>query len=176
MSFLKNLFNNCGEYGPLILLFFSWYLLRDKNNLFFYYTIGFFLNILLNLILKGIFQQPRPSENLNNFNLALTHGKRFIFKNGIPYDIFGMPSGHSESCFYSTTFVYLALKDKNILFIYLLISFITMFQRIAYNYHTLFQVFVGTIVGITFANIIYNFVKTKIKGKITESQDNYGPF
>jgi cellulose synthase/poly-beta-1,6-N-acetylglucosamine synthase-like glycosyltransferase len=57
---------------------------------------------------------PRPSEDADRFNLALTHGRRFIFKSGVPFDVFGMPSGHAQMVFYSTTFVYLSLKNPNI--------------------------------------------------------------
>ena len=120
MNMLVELFNKFGAYGPVILYFLSIYLLRDKNNLLFYYIIGAFVNAILNLILKGIFQQPRPSEDYDKFNLALKNGKRFIFKNGVPLDVFGMPSGHAQAALYSTVFIYLALQKTNILYLYLL--------------------------------------------------------
>jgi membrane-associated phospholipid phosphatase len=175
MGLILNLFNEFGGYGPLILLFLSWYLLWDSHNLFFYYTLGFFLDNILNLVLKGIFQQPRPSEDLKKFQLALTHGKRFMFKNGMPHDIFGMPSGHSESSLYSTIFVYLALRDIKLLYVYLLISLTTMTQRVVFNYHTILQVIAGASVGLGFGYIMYNFVREKVKGKIEEKPDDNGP-
>ena len=92
------------------------YLLWNKRNLLFYYIIGGFFNAILNLVLKGIFQQPRPSEDYDKFNLVLKNGQRFIFKNGIPFDVFGMPSGHAQSVLYSTAFIYLALQKTNILY------------------------------------------------------------
>ena len=175
MGLILSLFNEFGGYGPLILYFLSWYLLWDSHNLFFYYTLGFFLDNILNLVLKGILQQPRPSEDLKKFQLALTHGKRFIFKNGMPHDIFGMPSGHSESSLYSTMFVYLALRDTKLLYIYLTISLITMTQRVVFNYHTILQVIAGASVGIGFGYIMYNLAREKIKGKIEEKSDDNGP-
>lgn len=172
---LDKIFNYIGGFGPLILLFSSLFLLWNKHNLFFYYCIGIFINAILNLVIKGILQQPRPSEDLKEFNLALKHGKRFIFKDYLPHDIFGMPSGHTQSSFFSTIFVYLSLQNIKILYMYLILTFITMAQRIAYDYHTVLQVFVGAIVGILFGCYMYHLAQQKIKGKIREKPDDFGP-
>ena len=175
MKLLVEIFDNFGKYGNIILLFLSMHFLWNKENLFFYYNVGFFTDALLNLILKGCFQYPRPCEDINTFNLALTHGKRFIFKNGMPYDIFGMPSGHSESVMFSTVFIYLALRKKNILYLYLFLSLVTMCHRVTYNHHTFAQVFAGAIVGSLFGYFVYFLSREKIKGHITEKLDDFGP-
>lgn len=175
MTIFMNLFDEFGAYGPLFLVIYSLYLLWDKHNYFFYYIVGVFINAILNLILKGIIQQPRPMEDTKMFNLALTNGKRFIFKNGLPYDIFGMPSGHAQTCIFSTTFIYLVLRQKNILSVYFIVSLITFLQRITFNHHTYLQVFVGSIVGFGFAYFMYSFAKEKIKGNIKEKPDDFGP-
>jgi len=172
---LSNLFNEVGTYAPIILGIFSLYLLWDKPNLFFYYIIGFFVNAMLNLILKGIFKQPRPLEDNTKFGLALKHGQRFIFKNGVPFDVFGMPSGHAQSTLFSTMFIYLALKKWNIVYIYLFFSFISMSQRVVYNYHTFFQVIVGAFVGAAFGYLIYSLTEKKIQNLIREKLDDFGP-
>ena len=172
---LKNILNYLGEFGPIILFFYSLYLLWNKQNLLFYYTIGFFSNSLLNIILKGIIQQPRPLEDEKLFNLALKNVNKEIFKNGIPFDIFGMPSGHAQAALFSTVFIYLALKKTNILLFYLLISVFTMVQRIYNNYHTLFQIIIGDIVGALFAWVVFHFSQQKLKGRIREKRDDYGP-
>jgi membrane-associated phospholipid phosphatase len=172
---LDKIFYYVGEFGPLILLFFSLFLLWNKHNLFFYYCVGYFVNAILNLIIKGIIQQPRPSEDPKLFNLALKHGKRFIFKDYIPHDIFGMPSGHAQSCLFSTIFIFLSLHNIKILYMYLAIICITIAQRVAYDYHTIFQVFVGTIVGSIFGYYVYYLAEQKMKGKIREKPDDYAP-
>jgi membrane-associated phospholipid phosphatase len=172
---ISELFNQFGNYGPIILGFLSLYLLWDKHNLYFYYSIGLFVNAILNLVLKGIIKQPRPSEDLKQFNLALSHGKRFLFKDGVPHDMFGMPSGHSESSLFSTTFIYLSLRKKNILYTYLFVSILTMAQRVAYNHHTIMQVIVGAIVGASFGYFVFFLARDKIKGRITEKLDDFGP-
>ena len=172
---ILKLFDEFGTFGPLILFFISIYLLWDIDNLFFYYIVGIFSNSILNLILKGIFQQPRPSEDIKHFNLALTHGKIFLFKNGIPYDIFGMPSGHSQSVLFSTVFMYFALKDKKMIYIYAIISLLTMTQRIYSYNHTLFQVIIGAFIGSIVGYLMFFLSGQKLTGIITEKLDDFGP-
>jgi membrane-associated phospholipid phosphatase len=173
--FLSELYNEFGNFGPIILFFLSMFFLWNRDNLFFYYIVGIFSNSILNLILKGLIQQPRPSEDIKQFNLALTHGKRFLFKDGIPHDIFGMPSGHSQSSLFSTVFVYLSLRNNKLLYIYLIISLITITQRVVYDYHTILQVIAGSLVGGSFGYFVYYLAREKIKGHITEKLDDYGP-
>jgi len=151
MEFITNCFSNFGTLGPFILIVFASYLLWDKYNLFFYYEIGVVISAILNLILKGIIKQPRPCEDLKEFNLAIKNGHRFVFKNGIPYDIFGMPSGHSQSTIFTTTFIFLALKNTKITLIFLVVSLLTMYQRVKYKHHTFTQVVVGALTGILYA-------------------------
>ena len=170
-----NLFNEIGGNGPIILNFLSVYLLWGKHNLLFYYIIGIFCNAILNLFLKGIFQQPRPSEDPDKFKLALKNGKRFIFKNGVPLDVFGMPSGHAQSALYSTVFIYLALQKTNILYFYLLFSLLILTQRVVYNHHTVFQVIAGAFIGALFGYFVFSLAEKKIKNRIREKSDDFGP-
>ena len=162
-----------GKYAPAILFLISGYLLWDKNTALFYYTFGFFINMLMNLVLKGTLQEPRPDINETHFKLLLTHGKRFIIKNGLPYDIFGMPSGHTQSCFFSTLYIYLTIQNYRILLIYLLLCLCTMYQRIAYNHHTLLQVIMGGVVGIFLGYITFHLYSQSLKGKLDERSDDY---
>jgi len=175
MSIIIDLFNEFGRYGPLILFFLSMFILWNNNNLFFYYIIGIFVNTILNLILKGIIKQPRPLEDVNKFNLALTRGKRFLFNDGIPFNIFGMPSGHAQNVLFSTIFIFLSTKQYNLLYVYLLFSLLIILQRVVFNYHTILQVIIGAIVGSLFAYFVYYLAREKIKGHITEKKDDNGP-
>jgi membrane-associated phospholipid phosphatase len=173
MDVFTDLFHEVETFGPVILGVLPIYLLWNKSNLFFYYIIGFLISSLVNLVLKGLLQMPRPSEDAGRFNLALTHGRRFIFKSGLPFDIFGMPSGHAQMVFYSTTFVYLSLRNMNILYFYLFVSLLTISQRVAFNYHTPLQVIVGALVGVGMGYLIYYLAKNKIVGRITEKLDDF---
>jgi len=170
-----SIFNEIGTYGPNIIFVLSVYLLWEHNNLFFYYIIGFICDLILNIILKSIIQQPRPCFNSKEFELALKNNKRFIYKDGLPYDLFGMPSGHSSSVLFSTTFVYLALRKTNWLYVYLILSVITMSQRVYYNHHTLFQAIIGALVGTGLAYSFYQVVEKKMKGTIRVKPDDFGP-
>lgn len=175
MENISFIFSNFGRVGPIILLLISSYLLWDKPTLFYYYQFGFITSAILNIILKGILKYPRPSEDPKEFNLALKNGKRFIFKNGIPHDIFGMPSGHSQASMFTTAFIFLALKNTKITLIFLIMSLLIMYQRIKDNHHTFIQVFVGAIVGMLYAYLFYYFSQQSLTGKLNEKPDDNGP-
>jgi membrane-associated phospholipid phosphatase len=175
MDIFLELFNKIGSLGPVILGITSMYLLWDKQTLFFYYLFGMFFDTILNLVLKGFFQMPRPSENTQLFNLALTHGRRFIFKDGMPHDRFGMPSGHSESVLFSTVFVYCVLRKTKILYGYLFMSLIVLSHRIFFNHHTFLQVLVGAMVGAGLGLGVYYLAGVNVKGRITAKPDDFGP-
>lgn len=164
-----------GSYEPLILLLCSIFLLRNKSNLLFYYILFFGISVILNVVLKGLIQQQRPCIDRETFQLMMRNKERYIKKNGVPYDIFGMPSGHSQSVVFSTIFIYLCLRDFNILLFYILISLITLFQRVINNHHTILQVVLGSFVGIVLGYIGYNMAKLNIEGKKTAKIDDYGP-
>ena len=168
------LLDEIGEKGPLILMLTSVFLLWSRKNQLIYCIIGSVVNLLLNVFLKGMFQQPRPSDNTDTktFQLALKNGKRFIFKNGIPYSIFGMPSAHTQSCLFYTVFVFMCLGQYNILGVYVLISLLTAYQRIKHNHHTLLQVLVGGIVGIFVGYVTYILTNNNIKGLIKQKPDD----
>ena len=172
---IQDIFKNIGQIGHILLGVCSIILLWNKSYNLYYYFIGFGLDAILNLILKSIFKQPRPDIDETNFNLALKHGKRFIYNNGLPYDIFGMPSGHSESCLFSTTFVFLVLRNYKILGGFVLLSIVTMAQRVSYNNHTIAQVIVGAVVGLIFGYSIYCLSHQAIKGLVKEKPDDNAP-
>jgi len=174
-EYAKIFIYNFGKSGPLVLFVYSLYLLWNKSNLLYYYICGIFLDAILNLVLKGLIKEPRPSEDPKLFNLALKHSARFKFINGYPYDVFGMPSGHSESVFFSTIFIYLALKDIKITILYLIISLLTMYHRVLTNNHTVLQVLAGALVGILFAGFIYLMARQKIIGRLRAKKDDDGP-
>jgi membrane-associated phospholipid phosphatase len=169
---MDNLLQIFGENGPIFLYILSLYLLWKKHTLYTFYNIGFAINIIVNLILKGIFKQPRPSDNQKYFELAVKNGQRFIFKDGMYYDIFGMPSGHAQSALFSTSFIYLSLQNTQYLLFFIFISLITIVQRVYFNHHTVLQVMIGGFVGTFIAYILYYFSQQKLKGNIREKPDD----
>ena len=151
---LKKCFFYIGDAGPYFLILSNVYLLWNKKTLLIFYLIGYFFNSVINIILKGIFKQPRPSEDKRLFNIALKNGKNFLFKNGIPYDFFGMPSGHAQCVFYSTFYILFALKNYKLFILYLLFSLLVLYQRVYFGYHSLLQVIIGSIIGSIFAYVL----------------------
>ena len=171
---IVTLLDEIGERGPVILRIITIFVLWSRKNQLIYCMIASFASLLLNVLLKGIFQEPRPSDNTDTktFQLALKNGKRFIFKDGLPYSIFGMPAGHTQLCLFFTTFVFLCLRQYNILCIYLLISILTAYQRVKHRHHTVLQVVVGGIVGILLAYVTYILATNNIKGFIKLKPDD----
>lgn len=164
-----------GEYGPIFLIILSWYLLWDQKNLFFYYNIGIFVNAVLNLLLKGIIQEPRPLFDSKKMSLANQHLKNYYYQNGIPFDIYGMPSGHAQMTFFTTIFIYLSIRHTNLLYLYTIFSLFICYQRVKTNYHSISQVVVGSIIGLAFGYFVYQLAREKIKGRIRERPDDDGP-
>ena len=155
-----------GQYGPLILMIIALGILYNQPYNMTAYIIGLFFNMLFNYILKGIIQQPRPSEN---YNTVLIESK---YKSILNYNRFGMPSGHAQASLFTTTFLYLVTLNKHILAISVVSSLITMYQRIQYLYHTTIQVIVGSILGVCIAFIAFHYSKKNKKGLIKSKQDD----
>lgn len=172
VKLLKKQLNTIGRYGPSILFFLSIYLLWNKPTLLFYYIIGSFINYILNYVLKGFFQQLRPNEDSEKVNLILNNRENFLFHKGFSFDSFGMPSRHAESVLFSTIFIYMACRKNDMLFIYLFVCLTTFFNRFTNNYHTLFQILVGGIIGSLFGYVVFILSQSKIKGIIRERKDD----
>lgn len=168
----KFLFKKAGQMAPSILMITSLILLWNKQTLLYYYFFGFCFNIVINLLLKGLFKQPRPTEGHRLFQLALKHSQEHKYMNGIPFNVFGMPSGHAQTVFFSTIFIHFALKNKKITFVYFLISLITMYQRVEYKMHTVFQVIVGAIVGCLIGYLTYYISQRELIGKLNRKKDD----
>jgi membrane-associated phospholipid phosphatase len=148
-------------------------LLRNKQNLLFYYILFFILGEIFNTFIIGIIQERRPSIDKKTFELMMKNKERYINKNGFPYDIFGMPSGHSQSVFYSTIFIYLTLNNIKITMFYIFISIMTCFQRIIFTHHTILQVIVGSLLGLFIGYFVLEMVKKKIEGKLSMKKDDF---
>ena len=161
---------------PIILLLISCYLLSSKKNLLIIFIMGYIFNLIFNLILKGIIQQPRPNENSRLFNLELLNIKRCDNKlKRIGYDRYGMPSGHAQLFFYISSFMAFALKNINISIFYFGISLLTIRQRVIFLQHTILQVFIGSGIGILMGYLFYKYGDKLITGIIRRKIDDNGP-
>lgn len=142
-----------GFFGPFILIFINIYNLLSQP----YYLIGYLVTLLMNSgvnkILKGIIREPRPEDSINITNLEVHNGA----------DIYGMPSGHSQSVSFSTVFVYLVQKSTWLLLLNTIILMLTILQRWNYRKHTMVQLVAGSIVGVLVGSISYLTIKKMIE-------------
>jgi membrane-associated phospholipid phosphatase len=169
---IKPILKYTGEFGPLILFFPTVLLLRNKKNALIYYVCGSFLNGVLNIFLKLLIQQPRPSDDADKFELVMERRKHLLL---IPYDVFGMPSGHAQSVAFTTMFVFLMIRTSILKWGCVFVGLLTIWQRVAYNHHTVLQVVVGAIVGGLFAYLMFHMSKINIAGLLKERCDDYAP-
>ena len=158
-----------GYQGPYILVGVSSFLLWNKPTYLGFYWTGWILNVFLNILLKGIFKHPRPSEDLHIFNTEKAQLKR------IGYDRYGMPSGHSQMAFYSASFLYFVFKNPILSLGTLVLSTITNFQRVKYKNHTVNQVLVGSLVGAFVGYTFYMISNKQNMGFLGLKQDDDGP-
>lgn len=154
-----------GYQGPYLLLGLSCFLLREKTNYLNFYLVGWVSNVFLNILLKGIIQQPRPSEDLHIYNVEKEQLKR------IGYDRYGMPSGHAQMSFYSVAFLYFVFKNPYFLAGYTIISMVTNYQRIKYKNHTVTQVIVGSFVGFLVGYLFYIAAGKHKRGILTLKEE-----
>lgn len=146
----QGFFDNIGFYGPIILIFINMYSMWKYYTYVIFYILFIFLNEGFNRYLKLIFKEPRPIGYGDNTEL------------GRPYtgiQIYGFPSGHVQSVFFSLTYSWLVLESPYIFMLELFICFVSMYQRIKYKRHSLKQAIAGGIVGIVFGYVSYYFVK-----------------
>lgn len=160
-----------GENGPLILFILSIIIFINKTNLLIYNIVGGIINVIFNLLLKGLFKQPRPNEDRKKFNVIVKNGQRFIYKDGIPYDIFGMPSTHAQTVFFYTMYCFLALNNYTYIF-FLFISILTLFQRVMDEHHTYLQVIIGALIGSIVGYLFYYLSKTNLKKDLAHKKDD----
>ena len=157
-----------GFYGPALLGISSLYILRDKPRWLFSYIIGYATNIIVILLLKLLFRHPRPNQDLQKFYARESKGIT-------QFDAYGMPSGHAQSTVFSAVYIWFATKNFWITFIYAIVSFLSMFQRVKYRFHDLLQITTGTILGTLMAYLTYTYVKRLIPGRLKEKPDDNGP-
>lgn len=158
-----------GVYAPILLFILSLFLLINKRIYLQLYVCGFLLNNILNIILKQLIQDPRPSKDKKTLEVGIKNGAR------VGYNKFGMPSGHAQNCGYNFSYITFSLNNPFLSLLYLLISFISLYQRYIYNNHSILQLFIGFIVGCIFGYLIYWIGEKYLKGNLKLKKDDNGP-
>lgn len=162
-----------GAYAPLLLFFASLWALRASHRALTFFGMGTGVCVLLNLVLKGLIQQPRPRNDRIALELAVSHGER------ISLDKFGMPSGHAQYCSFATLFVLCWLAYHNrpstgwlVLFVGL--TAISATQRWWFQNHTVFQLVVGILVGACVGvGFAWMEKESECKGWVAKKDDNH---
>jgi len=139
-----------GYNGPMIIWFISIVLLSYNSRICIAFIIGSLLNQELNSVLKILIKQPRPSGQIRNLI------DNDIFTGA---HVYGMPSGHAQTLFFSVSFLYYVIENFYILIGLLFIGGLTIYQRWKYHRHSLLQLIVGSTIGWSFGYGFYTFVR-----------------
>jgi len=131
-----------GFTGPIVCLYITVNGTLESPIYITTYTSFLFFNSAVNRVIKLSIRQLRP------------FGSKSIM--GEPYKgvhKYGMPSAHSQSVFYSLSYLYLYTNNVNTLLLQLIIAVLTLNQRWKYKQHTISQLSVGASCGILIAAI-----------------------
>lgn len=150
----------------VILFLLSIFLLQNKIKYLQVFVGGFFLNIILNAILKYTIRDPRPPRDAA---LDMSTKERFGF------DKYGMPSGHAQNCAFCLAYITLVLNNPLITGIYLVITAISVYQRYKYSNHTALQLLIGLAIGLITGYLAYHIGNKWIKGNLKLRPDDYAP-
>ncbi len=164
-----SIFGYVGVYAPIALFVSSVYLLRKKQIYLNYFVSGFILNNGLNILLKLVFKEPRPSGDQKAIEIGVANGAR------ISFDKFGMPSGHAQNCAFCLAYITLVLNSPLISGIYALVSLISVSQRYIFNNHSISQLIIGLLVGLSTGWLFYKIGTNKLTGNIKMRRDDDGP-
>lgn len=168
IPFLLKIIEN---YGPVFVMILSIFTLFKKKFYLFFYVIGIMFNTTLNYFLKFIINEPRPSDLINKkdktMNLAVKHGILY------PIIKYGMPSGHAQNLGFSLGFMFLFIQNSLLLWIFIITSIVTMYERFNSLKHSLIQLTIGFIIGIIVGFMFYKLSSNYIKGNLKKKIDDY---
>ena len=150
MNLLETTVYTVGHYGPIIVFCITLYQIWFYTIFLYAFIIGTYFNYTINEHAKIILKQPRPDNQI-----------KFIdHEQLIGLHKYGMPSAHSQSVWFSTTFLYLVKHTSSIFYITLVIGVITLFQRWKMRRHSVEQLATGFCIGSVFAYFTYYCAKT----------------
>tara|TARA_B100000035_G_C20994850_1_gene551974 strand:- start:590 stop:1093 length:504 start_codon:yes stop_codon:yes gene_type:complete len=151
-----------GYLGPFILMIINIYALWIQP----YYLVGYFISLffssIINRSLKYIYKEPRPMNEISMEDID-------IFNWTGVKDIYGMPSGHAQSVSYSLMYLYLVQGSGYMALLNITILGLTLFQRWNYRKHTIIQLLVGTIVGLTIGFLAFYIIKMNLEDTKTKT-------
>ena len=163
-----NIFENIPYFLFLVSLLLLY--LYKKPVYLIIFVVGTIMDKILNTILKGWIQEPRPTEDKKKFAMEKLYGF------AVDWDRYGMPSAHAQNLFFSTVFLSCVLKNKWITLLYLVLSLLCLYNRVySQKKHSLIQVIVGSIIGSLVAIFFYHYGMKSIPKKWKMKQDDDAP-
>lgn len=152
------IFDKIGFYGPFVSAAINIFLLWKQQFYLIIYIFFLIINSFLNKIIKLIIREKRPNgHKQNTFDKYGYNGA----------DLYGMPSSHSQSAFFSLIYSWLVIHSVPLFIIQLFICSLTVYQRWKYKKHTIEQLSVGAFIGSIFAYIVFYFINKLLKSKNT---------
>ena len=139
--------------------------MKKKYKYGIFYIIGILFNVILNYFIKFFILLPKPNIDYYIFRMKVIQENYSIFE-------LGMPSLFSTLIFYSFGYFYFLYPSSWILVIYTCFLFYTLYLFYINKQFTLFQMFVGFIIGIITSFLSYYFCKKLLKGELTENKKN----
>jgi membrane-associated phospholipid phosphatase len=163
---MLNTIDNLGFWGPLILIPINVVYLWNRQRYVIIYMFFLVISSMTNSGLKQLIREPRPRNQiyLNKYDISEAN---------ISNHKYGMPSGHAQATGYSITFLYLVSKSQALLMITSFIGATTLYQRYVYNRHTIGQLVIGLLIGISIAFVSLNVeqivhIVARLKEKLNE--------
>jgi len=118
-------------YLPLLNITLSSYFLKQREKIQNFLLLIVF-NVIINYIIKFSLKEPRPITNHK-------------------FDIYGMPSGHSQIMTFLTFYIYYKTKNINLFIFNFISTILVLIQRYKSNEHSLEQILFGSFIGFIFS-------------------------
>ena len=138
-----------GHYGPIITFCITLYQIWFYTTFFYAFIIGIYFNHIINEHTKLLIKQPRPNNQIQFIDHDQLKG---------PHK-YGMPSGHSQTTWFSVVFLYLVKHTSYTFYFSFVIALITVFQRWKMHRHSVEQLAAGFCIGSIFAYFTYYCAK-----------------
>jgi|LauGreStaDraftv2_3_1035109.scaffolds.fasta_scaffold00133_6 membrane-associated phospholipid phosphatase len=165
-SEFSKFFYAVGFFSELIMIILVCALLFNQHFDLIFYVIGININGLINRTLKPLLKGRRPNDPVKFLD-----SEKFV-RNSNAY---GMPSGHSQSVFFSIVYLYLCTKQYvPWVILGLCIGALMFYERWVFHNHTVAQLVVGAALGCGVAYITV-YAKDYIKDYVNYMRTNKIP-
>lgn len=160
-----------GEWAVVILFFLSCFLLRNTKYYLSFFIVGFVFSLIINMFLKSIIKQPRPSTYDDLHRLLQKYGLPFAYNYKLTSDLFGMPSGHAQISLFCLAFLYF-VNNKQIHWLLYLFVLLILWNRVFFQFHTILQVIVGSLIGVGLSWSFYKIARRGLTGQLKLKKDD----